>query len=274
MATSGSVNGTTVAPSEGSYIDWQLQSQDTVNNRSTIKWQAGWRFPALTCRGLRLGKAIVNGTTVYDDHDSGDGVHAFSSSHLTSSGDHTPKLQTGSGTFTINHNSDGTKSFTASITMTGWDSGPTLVSAGSASFSLPTIPRNPNAPSAPVIGVVTQTTVDLTWTHSPLDGLTNTSYTIGYGTDPVTPAFTTTSSVESKTITGLSPGVKYYFWVKATNSVGTGPYSVPSNTTTVAGARVNDAGTWKQAIPYVRDGGVWKLARPWNRVLGVWKETI
>jgi hypothetical protein len=274
MVTSGSVNGTTVAPSEGSYVDWQLQSQDTVNNRSVIRWQAGWRFPPLTCRGLRLGKAIVNGTTVYDDHDSGDGVHAFSSSHLTSSGDHTPKLQTGSGTFTINHNSDGTKTFSASITMTGWNGGPTLVSAGSGSFALPTIPRNPNAPSALVIGIVTQTSVALTWTHNPADGLPNTSYTIGYGTSSSAPTVTTTSTVESKTITGLTPGVKYYFWVKATNSVGTGPYSASSNTTTIAGARVNVGGVWKQAIPYVRDGGVWKVARPWERVLGVWGETI
>jgi hypothetical protein len=54
----------------------------------------------------------------------------------------------------------------------------------------------------------------------------------------------------------------YYFWVKARNSVGLGPYSNSSSAKTYLGVYVNVGGVWKPAIPYVRTGGVWKQAQP------------
>jgi len=76
------------------------------------------------------------------------------------------------------------------------------------------------------------------------------------------------------TVTGLSPGTRYYVWARLRNAAGWGAYSLPSSVVvTVAGAQVLVGSTWKQAIPYVRDGGVWKLAQPWGRTAGVWKET-
>ena len=272
MATSGQLRGD-VLSGEQSYMNWQLASQNVAGNYSTINWQCGWLYPALTCRGLRAGLCVINGSTVYQSSGSGDNMHAFSSSHLTSSGDH-PTLQVAAGSINIAHNSDGTKSFSASMSARGWEGGgPNFLSDDSDTWALPTIPRNPGAPSTPVISNVEQTTVDLTWTQNPGDGLPVTSYTISYGTATDATGSTTTSSVPNKTITGLNPGVKYYFKVRATNSVGTGPYSSISNDTTVAGAYVLDAGVWKKAIPYVRDGGVWKLARPYSKVLGVWKKS-
>lgn len=356
MATSGQLNGTTGGDGEGSYLSWQLVSQNVEGNYSTINWQVGWRFSANSCRGLRKGSGIINGTTVYSDQSGGDGVHSFSSAH-----DHGAKLQTASGSRNIAHGSDGNKIFATSVSMTGWEG---QLSSGSTTFALPTIPRFssapslpviteltstsfratftdgsggatidsrqlgygisptiqstiissdgsdiisgltpgttyyiwarthnvagfspwsaratvvtlrvPDAPSAPMITDITQVSMVATWIPNGTGGTPITSYQLGYGTSAVTPT-TTVTAVSPKSVTGLSPGVKYYFWARAINSVGTGPWSASSNATTIAGARVKMGGVWKMAIPYVKVGGVWKLARPWVRNVGVWKETI
>lgn len=268
MPSSGTLFGATVEGSEESYLDWQVASQNTAENYSVINWQAGWRFDAYSCRGLRQGDAKVNGTTVYHNFNSGDGVHAYNSGHNHRPG--TGKLQTASGAIWVYHNADGTKTMSLSISMVGY-SGQTSSASGSA--SLPTIPRNPGAPTTPVISEIEQTSVRLDWSPNGSDGLPNTGYTISYGTATDATGSTTTSGVTNKTITGLTPGVKYYFKVKATNAVGDGPYSSISNATTIAGAYIKSGDSWVRAIPYVRDGGVWKLARPYAKILGEWKKS-
>lgn len=274
MATSGQILGNALS-GERVYLNWQLASQNVSGNYSTINWQVGWLYPAFTCRGLRAGIAYVNGTLVYQSSGSGDNVHAFSSSHLTASGDH-PVLQTAAGQINVGHASDGTKTFSADVSMRGWEGGgPNFLSEGSDSWALPTIPRNPGAPTTPVISEVEQTSVVLTWGPNASDGLANTLYTVSYGTATDATGTTDTHAAVPllpMTIDGLNPGVKYYFKVKATNSVGDGPYSSISNATTIAGAYVLDT-TYKKAVPYVRDGGVWKIARPWGKLLGVWKKS-
>src|SRR5215218_713434 len=175
MAESGQVNGNNDSESEGSYLSWQLTSQSVSANTSTIAWQAGWRFHANSCRGLRLGKAVINGTTVYNDTDGGDGVHAYNSGH-----DHGAKLQTASGSRTITHASNGTKSFSATITMTGWEG---HKSDGSSSWSLPAIPRESNAPTKPILTAITATSIHVAFSDGS-GGATIDSRQIGYGTNP------------------------------------------------------------------------------------------
>lgn len=223
MATSGSFNGNSGSDGEGYYFEWTLSSQNESANTSTISWKCGWRFVDNSCRGLRLGKAIVNGTTVYNDTDSGDGVHSFVSGH-----NHRPKLQTASGTITISHTSDGTKTFSASGNMTGWEG---QLSSGSSSWALPTIPRLSSAPSAPTLSAITSTSVDVTFTDG-TGGAAIDSRQIGYGTDPSTPG-TTVSSDGSDTITGLTPGTTYYFWARTHNVAGYSPWSGRSTAVTL-----------------------------------------
>lgn len=267
MPTSGTVNGNSVDGGEASYLTWSLTSQDTTNNRSTVAWQAGWHFATYSCRGLRQGSASMNGTPVYHDYDPGDGVHGYNSGH-----DHRPgsgRLQTASGSIVIPHNSDGTKTFTAAVSLNGWQD---QVSNGSTSFALPTIARLSNAPSTPVISNITQKTLDVTFTDGG-GGAAVDSRQISYSTSGTDPnAGTIVSSDGSTSISALTPGTLYYFWARTHNSAGYSAWSARAQAQTIAGARVKHGGVWKQAIPYVRSGGVWKVARGWSKSLGVWKE--
>lgn len=228
MATSGTLNGNNVDGTEGSYLDWQLVSQNVSDNYSVINWQVGWRFSTTSCRGLRLGAANINGSPVYNDSDPGDGVHTYNSSH-----NHKPKLQTASGQVTIYHNADGTKTFSASVTMTGWQG---LKSSGSTNFTLPTIPRKSSPPSMPLISSITNNSVFVTFEDgtggAPID-----SREIGYGTNPTTPQ-TIVPSDGSTTISGLSPGTTYYFWARTHNAAGYSDWSPRASATT---HRVPDA---------------------------------
>lgn len=265
MATNGLLYGNNVDGSEGSYFEWQLAGQNQEGNYSIVNWQVGWRFSTTSCRGLRLGNSVVNGVTVYNDADGGDGVHAFSSAH-----EHRPRLQTAAGTINIFHNSDGSKQFSASVRMTGFAG---LLSQGSTIWSLPTINQLPNAPAKPTFSDIRQTSITLSTESNGDGGSPIIGYQWGYGTTSAANS-TTATGAPPKLITGLIPGTKYYFRVRAQNSLGFGPWSAISNTNTLAGARVNQNGVWKRAIPYVKVAGVWKVATPWVKVAGVWKEAI
>jgi hypothetical protein len=263
MATSGSVNGNNVDGSDGSYLDWQIYDQSVEQNYSRISWQVGWRFGSTSCRGLRNGTAVINGVTVYYNHNSGDGIHSYNSGH-----DHRPKLQCGSGITLIWHAVDGTASVGMWVTMTGY---PGLVSAGSGWFNMPQIPRMPAAPGAPTLSVIRHTTVNVAFTDGysalPID-----ARQIGWGTDSGSPQYTM-SSDGSDTVTGLTPGRTYYFWARTHNSSGWGPWSASSTTRSIGGVLVRVGTENKIAIPYVRVSGVWQPAQPWVRYTGVWKET-
>lgn len=73
---------------------------------------------------------------------------------------------------------------------------------------------------------------------------------------------------------GMLPGTTYYFWARVRTAAGYSPYSSVTVARTIAGARVNDGGVWKDAVPYVNVAGVWKLAKPYVRIAGEWKETL
>lgn len=264
MVSSGSLWGNNVDGTEGSYLDWQRTDVTEEGNYSTIAWQVGWRFVANGCRGLRLGNCVINGVTVYNDSDGGDGVHGFVSGH-----NHRPKLQTASGFLNIPHNADGSKQFSASVRMTGYSG---QLSQGSTIWTLDPISRIPDAPSIPAFSSVKQTSLVASFTPNGTGGLPILQYQLGYGTTSAANT-TTITSAESQPITGLFPGTVYYFRARARNSVGWGPWSAVSSVSTMAGVRVYSGGRWKLAIPYVRTGGVWKRAMTFGKSAGVWKET-
>lgn len=129
----------------------------------------------------------------------------------------------------------------------------------------------PDAPDPVALSFQTQTTVKAQFTDNDLGGVPALERQIAYGKDPTTPELFVSSN--NTTIEDLDPGQIYYFWARIRNAYGWGPYCARTQVTLRAGARVNQAGVWKRAVPYVRVGGVWMVARPWVKDAGVWKET-
>lgn len=147
-----------------------------------------------------------------------------------------------------------------------------------------TTQKVPDTLAAPHISAIQPTAVTLDWSTFNASGINTpginipvtTQYDVGYDTNPAaSPPGTTLSNVtDPYIVTGLSPGVVYYFQVRSKNSVGYSAWSERSSTRTIAAARVLVGSTWKLAVPYVKVSGVWKLAVPWVRSAGVWKETM
>lgn len=132
----------------------------------------------------------------------------------------------------------------------------------------------PDAPSMPDLTNIQPTSVTVSWTPNGTGGSPFTGFQVGYSTSLTLPPSTIVSATSPKVISGLNPGTTYYFWVRAQNAIGFSAWSAPASNRTIAGARIQDGGIWKIAVPYVRQGGVWKLAVPWVKNAGEWKETI
>lgn len=231
MSTSGSDNGNNVSDGgDDVYFTWDLTSQSIANNTSTISWKFYWRFPTYSCRGLRLGKVVINGSTRYNDDDPGDGVHAFNASH-----DHRPQLQIASGSYTMAHGSNGTKSFTVTTTLTGYSG---QKSSSSGTWSLPTIPQLYDAPSTPAISSLSSTSFFVTFSD-PGGGVgAIDSRQIAYGTSTSVGSATIISSDGTTSISSLTPGTTYYIWARVHNDAGYSAWSSRATTTTL---RVPDA---------------------------------
>lgn len=126
MATSGSF---TTGSYEGRSLtfSWNRTAVDIVNNRSTIAWSvkgsgsytAGW----VTCGDIDV---VVNGTTVYNSS-ADDRINVWSGTVVAS------------GTSVISHNTDGSKSFSASVTAAIYNYAKNATA--SQTFALDSIPR-------------------------------------------------------------------------------------------------------------------------------------
>lgn len=133
-----------------------------------------------------------------------------------------------------------------------------------------TTQRVPDAPNPVTLSANKQTSIYAVFVGGASDGGAGVDiWQISYGLDPVTP--TNTWDSYFGTLTSLLPGRTYYFWARGHNAIGWSPYSAGTSAKTIAGARVNVAGVWKEAVPYVRDAGVWKVAEGWAKIAGLWK---
>jgi hypothetical protein len=132
MATFGTVLGNNVVVSNPFYarlrIEWQLASQNTGGNFSTINWQAYVDFVGCDAQ-LDNGHVNWNGGALYNN---GGRVYNYAGNFSN----HTVTM--GSGSFTIGHDSGGnaTLSLNGSIVVFGAGT-----SSGAGSWALPTIPR-------------------------------------------------------------------------------------------------------------------------------------
>ena len=137
--------------------------------------------------------------------------------------------------------------------------------------------QTPAAPAAATFVDVTQRSVGVNFPFTVRPGdPPNLEKQFKYGRDATGAVIDATVNVDETTeyLYNLDPGQTYYFWARARNSVGWGPWtSTASKVILIAGSRVLVAGQWKRAVPYVKVGGVWKVAEPWVKNQGVWRKT-
>ena len=170
MATSGSL--TTNAYGEGRYytLSWTA-TQNVSKNTSTINW-------SLSCAGglswyaERTVNVVIDGTTVYSKTDR---VVRYAGTIAT-------------GTKTITHNSDGSKSFSASVQAAVY--GSSINCSGSKSFTLTQIPRASSV-SVPTFNLGSAGTISISRASS---SFTHTlQYTFGTYTGTIATKTTSTS---------------------------------------------------------------------------------
>lgn len=135
-----------------------------------------------------------------------------------------------------------------------------------------TTQQAPTAPQAPLLSNATATTVDVAFYPNSDGGSAISAWQVGWGTNPTAPT-STVSAKSPQVLSGLTPGTKYYIFVRAQNFVGWSAWSKPTMMITVAGAYVLVGTTWKLAIAYVNVGGTWKMAETWGRSAGAWSRT-
>lgn len=131
MASSGSFN-TSSYSNRYLTFSWWINSQDVANNKTNIGWKL---VGAGSASGYYVSgnfKVVIDGSTVYS---SSTRINLYSGTTVAS------------GTLDISHNSDGSKSFSASA-----EAGIYYIAvncSGSGSWSLTSIPRQANLTSAP-----------------------------------------------------------------------------------------------------------------------------
>jgi Fibronectin type III domain. len=200
---------------------------------------------------------------------------------LWSNGNLTYNFQNGStfgtftiaeGTFVVTHRADGNAEYVVDSSLTLHALG--TAATGTGWRSLPRIRVNtvPDAPTPIAVDNATADSLRFRFSGNNNGGSPILEWQIHYGTDPRSGQHAAVSDGTS-TITGLSPGTKYYFWARGRNAIGWGPFSNPISGSTLVGVRIKHNGAWKQAIPYVKVNGVWRLAQPHVKVNGVWKKS-
>ena len=114
----------------GSYfwVQWSVREQDAARNKTVILWSCGLHpEEQYYTNAIRMSAVVINGRTVYSG-----GTY----SDITDYRERT----FASGTMEIDHEGDGSKTFTVSA-FSGWLYGNGDYNAPAQSFELPTIPR-------------------------------------------------------------------------------------------------------------------------------------
>lgn len=268
----GSVSTNKYDSTIGLTLSWTA-TQSVANNTSTLSWtlkstgggtSSWWNTGPVTVK--------INGTTV---------LTITSRFKLYGGG-----AWSKTGSITIAHNSDGTKTFAASISAAIYSSA--VNCTGSASFTLDKINRTPGAPTTCSITagngsyVGLGDTVTINWSGA---SGTITGYDIEYSRGnsgwktykSVTSTATSGSTTDSFTSTAIGTngaGCAVQYRVRAKNGTLTSAWKA-SNILTISGAMdLNVSGTWKTGSVWVNVAGTWKRAkRVWVNVAGTWKQS-
>lgn len=268
MALSGSVSTNKY---DGRYIKlaWTA-TQSVANNTSTIKWTLSAVGGNVKWYKTGPVSCVINGQTVYS---SSSRVNMYAGT-------------IDSGSLTINHNTDGSKSFSVSISAAIYTSA--VNCTGSGSFTLDKIPRTPTAPTSCTITagngnqVGLGETVTIRWSGS--TGVI-TGYDLQYSRGnsgwktfkSVSSTATSGSTTDSFTATDIAvngAGNAVQYRVRAKNGSLTSGWKA-SNTLYISGGMdIKASGAWETGSVWIKINGTWKRARRvWVKVNGAWEQS-
>lgn len=271
-------NGTTTSPDLWTYRLRIDETVDTAGNKSslTVRAQVG---------RLQVGSYVYNSSGSVSIMANGETKSSGSFYYnLTVPRDQYVDLW--SATFSVAHESDGTKTISVS---SSWDNGeyhPNSASVPSTSITLTPIARTPSAPTSftakdgnDSVNYSYGDTVTLSWSGA---GGTITGYEIQYAAaDPDSSAFGAWTAL--KTVTGTSTtdssrrlaGARFKYRVRAKNGSLASGWKESNTLTVRGGVRIRAGGAWRTGTVWVRAGGVWKRAKNvWRNSGGSWKRSI
>ncbi|WP_029259747.1 MULTISPECIES: fibronectin type III domain-containing protein [unclassified Microbacterium] len=156
-----------------------------------------------------------------------------------------------------------TVTFTMGATGTTGLGGPTSVSANIFRATIP------GTPGTPTISEVMPQSMRLTWTIPGNGGAAIDQMLLRRSTDPNFGTYTDHpqgGGVTTAVVSGLTPGVVYYWRVYAHNAVGYSPASGDSNARTLSGFKAWNGTAWKPTILRAWDGSQFKVCilREWD----------
>lgn len=187
MATSGSFNTSSY---DGRYLtfSWSIKSQDVSTNKTVINWSLkGGGDAQYSWYESGNFKVVINGSTVYS---SSDRIKLYNGTVVAS------------GTATISHNNDGSKTFSASAegAIYNW----AVNCTGNGSWALKAIPRYPTVTQT--LSTKTETSITINWSSDAV--IDYMWYSINDGQ-----TWTGIDNADGKsgsyTITGLTPNTAY-----------------------------------------------------------------
>lgn len=240
MASSGSFNTSAYKTNDGTthylIFSWEESSQSIANNTTTIKW---------TIKGYSTGGYVkaqnitlkINNAVVFEHLKDTDGqINLFNGTVVAS------------GTHTISHNADGTKTFTAYLEGGLYAWAPNC--SGSKTFTLDTIPRksslsvgNGTLGKAQTLSVTRKSN---SFTHTITAKCGDASITVCKKSEDTSISFTPPLSWASENPTGTSVSVTYTITTyNGSTSVGSNSYtktcSIPDSVKPSCSLTVTDA---------------------------------
>ena len=270
MALSGSVSTSTYS-GVGLQLSWSAK-QNVANNQSTISWTLKSFGGNASNYYYKAGPVtvVINGTTVLNITDRFELYHSGGWSR--------------SGSLTISHNNDGSKSFGVSISAAIYTFA--VNCTGSATFTLDKIARNPNAPTACSITagygdfVGLGDTVTIKWSGA--SGVI-TGYQIRYKRGnsgwkdykSVSSSATSGNTTDSFTATDIDvngAGNAVQYAVRAMNGSLASGWCYSNTLYMQGGMKIKVSGAWQNGSVWIKVNGAWKRAkRVWTKVNGTWQ---
>lgn len=269
MALSGSVS-TSTYEGRGLTLSWSAK-QDTSKNQSTISWSLKPFGGSSSWYSTGPIKVTIDGTVVYN-------YTGRTNMYLTWST---------SGSLTLDHASDGSKSFKVSVEAAIYTFA--VNCTGSKSFTLDKIARNPSAPTKFSISagfgnyVGLGDKVTLSWSGA--SGVI-TGYELQYqrgntgwkAWTTIKSTATSGSTTDSFTATDVSvngAGVVVQYRIRALNGSLASAWVNSNKLTMLGGMELKVNGAWKTGSVWINVNGTWKRAkRVWIKVNGNWKYSI